>query len=155
MTSEFLGAVLARALDATTRRRLVVVAGRARRPAPHDGSTAAATEPERGLFDEAIVKAQERVHDGHPRQSMFDVFVLAVGSSCTRWRRRCRRRRRPAAVVDVAAAEAAAAGAPSVVGEAVAVAPRPLGASLGAVGGPTPLLLLVRHAADEGCVIAA
>ena len=37
----------------------------------------------------------------------------------------------------------------------VAVAPRPLGASLGAVGGPTPLLLLVRHAADEGCVIAA
>ena len=60
-----------------------------------------------------------------------------------------------AAVVDVAAAEAAATGAPSVVGEAVAVAPRPLGASLGAVGGPTPLLLLVRHAADEGCVIAA
>ena len=40
-----------------------------------DGSTAAATEPERGLFDEAIVKAQERVHD--VRQSMFDVIKPA------------------------------------------------------------------------------
>ena len=91
---------LARALDghdpeaAGGRRRACKAAG------ADDGSTAAATEPERGLFDEAIVKAQERVHD--LRQSMFDVIAgvpraraAAQPPQCMSRSRRCRRSARP------------------------------------------------------------